>query len=66
MPIEQSVTLKETVKYLNELIALDANAMRWLAQYRVVCNDEFADHPTVQVGRSDDGRFFGRLALSVC
>lgn len=39
----------EIVDYLNALVEIDRDAVRALVYSRVPCNQEFADHPTVQV-----------------
>jgi len=35
--------------FLNELVKLDPEAMKWVVEKRVNCNIAMADHPTVQV-----------------
>lgn len=50
-----SVTITEVVALLNELVALDPDAMHALVESRVPCNDALADHPTVQVSSRVDG-----------
>lgn len=44
-----SITLDELVSFLNELVALDADAVTALFENRVPCNEALADHPTVQI-----------------
>ncbi len=43
-----------TVEFLNELVAVDRDAMAALIEARVPCNSGLADHPHVQV-QADDG-----------
>ena len=43
------------VELLNELAALDLEAVTALIGQRVPCNEALADHPTVQAGRLEDG-----------
>lgn len=49
--VKSFVTLDEVIKFFNELIALDHKAVTELLTTRVECNQAFADHPSVQVGR---------------
>jgi hypothetical protein len=49
MPIKESVTLDETIAFLNELVKLDAEALGSLVETRVPCNNALAHHATVQV-----------------
>jgi len=43
------VTSEHVVKVLNDMLASDAQATNNLFNYRVKCNQELAEHPTVQV-----------------
>lgn len=43
--------IDEILKLLNDALALDANAVTKLFNYRVPCNDSLGDHPTIIVGR---------------
>jgi hypothetical protein len=54
--IKDSVTLVETINFLNELTNLDRDAMERLIRARVPCNEKMADHATVQVGDDDQDR----------
>ena len=47
--IKDFVSLDEVIKLLNDLVLLDPETMNNLVENRIVCNFEFADHPTVQV-----------------
>jgi hypothetical protein len=47
--------INHTLKFLNELVETDPEAMRNLVETRVPCNQALADHPTVQV-RSEEGQ----------
>ena len=40
----------DMIAFLNELLALDAQAVTDLINSRVQCNEAMANHPTVQVG----------------
>jgi len=46
----QLITLKDAIDFLNELVKIDADALRALIGHRVPCNNGLVDHPTVQVG----------------
>lgn len=48
-PTESSVTIARAIELLNELIALDEDAVTALFENRVPCNEALADHPTVQI-----------------
>lgn len=50
MPIKSKVSIDETVDFLNELLKTDPLAIHSLFSMRTSCNEELADHPTVQVG----------------
>jgi hypothetical protein len=47
--IRNVVSIDETIALLNELLSADPEAIRDLLNARVVCNDDVANHPTVQV-----------------
>ena len=48
MPVDM-IRVDDLVNLLNELHALDPEAMSALCEARVPCNTDLADHPTVQV-----------------
>jgi len=50
MSVKQTVSIQETVDFLNSLIEIDPDTINNLASIRVGCNRALADHPTVQVG----------------
>jgi len=47
--VKNSVSIEGTVNFLNELIKIDQNAVSALFSMRIICNEELADHETVQV-----------------
>ena len=49
--IAATITPQEAVNFLNELIALDGRLVTALFMRRLICGQEWADHPTVQVRR---------------
>lgn len=52
----KTVSLEETIDFLNDAIRTDSKAMENLFESRVLCNQEMADHPTIQV-MSLDGKY---------
>ena len=63
MSIKKSITLDETIEFLNGLIEIDSEAVGRLITARVPCNEAMADHPTVQVGDCRDGFEVGFLGV---
>lgn len=61
--IKESVSIDETIALLNELIQIDANAVAALIANRVPCNEEMANHPTVQCGAQHGGFHVGMLGV---
>jgi len=51
-----TVTIDETIGFLNKLISVDSEAVHDLVETRVPCNEEFANHPTVQVVSGQSGQ----------
>ena len=49
------VSPKDAVAVLNRALAADKDAMRRLSDFRVMCNDELADDPTIQVRKEESG-----------
>jgi hypothetical protein len=47
--INQSITIQQTVDFLNSLIAIDREAISQLFAEHTACNCELMDHPAVQV-----------------
>lgn len=48
MPVDRQLADK-VVAFLNELLAIDPDAVTAMCKTRFTCNRAFADHPTVQV-----------------
>lgn len=46
------------VRVLNEIHKLDSTVLQALIEHRVSCNEALANHPTVQVAKSDNGEGF--------
>ena len=51
----KTVTIQEVIALLNEAAQLDSEAIRALVDHQVPCNYNLADHPTIQVGCTEDG-----------
>jgi hypothetical protein len=51
------------VDFLNELVAIDREAIEQLIEFRVPCNQALADHTTVQVESQGYGPRVGLLGL---
>ncbi len=52
---EKDVDVDRVLNFLNELVALDADAIGRLITTHVQCNKDLADHPTVQVSEDKNG-----------
>ena len=55
--IKNSVSIEGTVLFLNELLELDANTVSSLFSMRLMCNEDLADHESVQVRQLADNVF---------
>jgi len=53
------ISPEKLVAFLNELIAIDPEAMTKLFTYRTKCNDAMAEHSTVQVDEDQNVSFIG-------
>ena len=49
------VTVQEVMALLNETLKLDREAIGFLVEHRVPCNNDLADHPTIEVGCTENG-----------
>lgn len=47
--VKESVTIQETVDFLNSLIKIDSSVITKLFDMRINCNEDMANHKTVQV-----------------
>ena len=52
--IETNVTPTDVVEFLNNLLKIDPVSIGNIFGFRVPCNKDLADHPTVQVGCEKD------------
>lgn len=55
--------IDKAIEVLNELHTADPSVMNTLVSYRVPCNDDVADHDTIQVGVTPDGYVVGILGI---
>lgn len=61
--IRESVSVQDAIDFLNDLVKVDPKAVEALVGVRVPCNEDLADHPTVQVGVKDGKAEFGLLGV---
>lgn len=47
--VKESITIQETVDFLNSLIKIDSSTITKLFDTRIHCNEAIANHETVQV-----------------
>lgn len=52
--IKKSITIQETVDFLNELLKIDSKAIESLFNIRIFCNNDMMEHPTVQVSKVNE------------
>ena len=55
--VKDSVTIKEMVDFLNELLEYDSYAISALFSTRIMCNRYLADHESVQVRQLGEDAF---------
>jgi len=58
-----NVQLEHTILVLNQINDLDPTVLPRLIGHRVSCNQALADHPTVQVGKTEEGFEVGLLGI---
>lgn len=56
MPIKESVTPQDVVDFLNEALDVDRQAISKVFSQRQICNEDLANHPTIQV-RSENEKY---------
>ena len=61
--LKQNITPQEVCEFMNELIAIDEEAIRNLLHSRVECNEALAKHATVQVGKRTEIYDVGFLGI---
>lgn len=61
--IKDLITLDEVIEFLNELIKIDQRAMHKLIKFRTPCNQELADHESIQVTMDLFGFEVGLLGI---
>lgn len=60
---QRNCDIDDTIKYINELIEIDRIAIAALIANRVPCNQQLADHSTVQVYAQHGGYLVGMLGI---
>lgn len=53
--LRDSVTVEQAIELLNSALEADPIAIQNLMNSRVTCNDDLANHPTIQVGSDGVG-----------
>jgi len=62
--IQETISVEQTLEFLNEALKTDPDAVQRLFEKKAVCNDAMAGHPTIQVDCADKGfPKFGVLGL---
>lgn len=61
--IRWQVNINDVVNLLNDALKVDPQAVTALINTRVQCNNELADHPTIQVGLFDGEYRVGLLGI---
>lgn len=61
--LRNSVSIQDTIDFLNALIDLDDAAIHGLISTRILCNEALANHSTVQVGQENNVNIVGILGL---
>jgi hypothetical protein len=59
----KKVSLPFVIDFLNKINDLDPSVLPALIAYRVPCNEELGEHPTVQTGKTEDGYEVGILGI---
>jgi hypothetical protein len=57
MSSAKDVSIDRIVDLLNEVIKLDSEAAQKLFNFRVPCNNEILNHPTIQVNGDDPQKY---------
>ena len=63
LPIKENVSLEKVVEFLNDALEKDRTAISKLVNDRVDCNDELAEHDTIQVKCYEGEQSVGLLGL---
>lgn len=61
--INDPLSIDKAIEILNSVVKADAKAFAKLIEYRVPCNRELAEHPTVQVSGESDKPTVGILGI---
>lgn len=63
MAVREQIGLDEVIAFLNEVAALDREAVERLVAARAPCNEALSSHPSVQVGAIPGGWEVGLLGV---
>jgi len=55
--IKETVTIDQVLELLNEMLAIDPEAVQNLVNSRVKCNEALSNHPTIQVRQYEDDEY---------
>lgn len=61
--IRNTISIAETVEYLNSLLAADPLAMRAMLRTLTICNNTLAEHPSAQVWDCGDTAAIGLMGV---
>lgn len=63
MTMNQTISIDDAISYLNDILSIDRPAIAALIANRVPCNEQLAEHPTVQVQPQHGGFHVGLLGI---
>jgi len=55
--INETVSVEQAIKLLNEMLVIDPDATQNLLDNRVKCNETLANHPTIQVRQYENDKY---------
>ncbi|MFA5999897.1 MAG: hypothetical protein WC783_02875 [Candidatus Paceibacterota bacterium] len=61
----KEITPARIIDFINELIALDREAISGLFTHRLSCNEALANHPTVQVQQEGEGNNYSVSLIGI-
>lgn len=61
--MKTTITVDETIQYLNELLSLDRPAITALVVNRVPCNEALSEHKSAQIMEQHGGFYIGLLGI---
>lgn len=63
MAIQETITIDEVIKMLNQMVGLDAVATAVMLDNKVPCNQALAEHPSIQIGDQNGGHTVSILGI---